>query len=424
MVLCNCKVKKRFVQSLRSADIIYDMNLSKKILSDPVTNWVFSNFSRDTYLVGGYLRDLLRGRKSNDRDFTLKGDIRRIALDAARKFKGTFIELKKDLTCRVALRDREFIDFTRLQDDILQDLQQRDFTVNALAWSPQTGLIDPLKGEADLKNRTIRVVNPDNLVRDPLRMLRAYRLAAELGFSIDTGTRASLCRYAELTVSVSPERITEELFRLLNNSRAADFLSMCTEDKVLDKILGANSLILKDKIKICRNFDIMVQRFKRENERKILRMLNENLGQGLLRAGFIRLAILLGNGSISNNLILSRSNRRKLIRMQGIYKFMGLRLTGKRLYQIFMAAEGSTYEAAVILSLHKRTRLDVLLNRAEHFVKIKNKCLLTGTEIQKIFNIGPGEHVGEIKDELLEKTFLGDIGSKAEARSWILSNFT
>ncbi len=401
------------------------MNLSKKILSDPVNNWVFSNSVKETYLVGGYVRDLLRGHVSKDKDFVLKGDIRRVALDAAKKFKGTFIELKKDLTCRVVLRNREVIDITRLQSNIVEDLQQRDFTVNALAWSPETGLIDPLEGGADLKNRAIRAVDPDNLVRDPLRMLRAYRLAAELGFSIDSGTRIFLRRYAGLTVNVSPERITEELFRLLNSSRAADFLSMCAEDKVLDKVLGVNQLILKDKIKLCMKFDATVQRFERENKRKITRILNENVGQGLLRAGLIRLAVLLGGGRISDShLRLSRSNRKKLIHVQCIYKFTGLRLTEKRLYQIFRTSEGSTYEAAIILSLHKRTRVDSLLGKAEYFLKIKNRCLLTGIEIQKILNTGPGELVGRIKDELQKRAFLGYLSSKAEARSWILSNFT
>ena len=402
------------------------MNLSEKILSDPVNNLVFSNSGKDIFLVGGYLRDMLRGTISKDKDFALKGGIRQVALDAAKKFNGTFIELKKNRTCRVVLPDREFIDFTLLENDILEDLQKRDFTVNAMAWSPGAGFIDPLKGESDLKNRTIRVVNPDNLAADPLRTLRAYRLAAQLGFSIDNRTRIFLRKYAGLTVNVSPERITEELFKLLNNSLAVNFLSICLKDKVLNKVLGVNQVILKDNLEFCKKFDCLMERFEKEKKRKILRMLDENVSQGLIRAGFIRLAILFINARHidKHHLRLSRKNRKNLINIQAGYKFLEHRLTERNLYQIFRQADDSIFETAIILSTIKGRRVNLIMDRADHFMKIKNKCLLTGNEIQEILNIGPGESVGKIKDELEKRIFLGYIRKKPEARKWITSNFT
>ncbi|GBD96229.1 MAG TPA: CCA tRNA nucleotidyltransferase [Nitrospirae bacterium] len=402
------------------------MNLSKKILSDPVNNRVFSNFRKDIFLVGGYLRDLLRGHISKDKDFALKGDIRQIALDAAKKFKGTFIELKKNRTCRVAIRSGEFIDFTFLENNILEDLQKRDFTVNAMAWSPETGLIDPLKGESDLKNRTIKVVNPDNLVDDPLRVLRAYRLAAQLGFSIDNKTRLFLRKYAELIVNVAPERITEELFKLLNNEQAAYLLPLCHKDKVLNKVLGVKHLKFNNNIDLIRKFDRLIIKFKKEKKRKILHLLKENVSQGLIRAGFIRLAILLINARYidKDHLRLSRKNRKKLRIIQNTYKLSRERITRERLYRLLKEADESVYEAAIVLSTLKGTRANLFLDIADHFIKIKNKRLFTGNEIQEILNIGSGELVGKIKDELEKRIFLGYIRNKPEAREWILSNFT
>ena len=402
------------------------MNLSKKILSDPVNNCVFSNFKKEIFLVGGYLRDLLRGHISKDKDFALKGDIRQIALDAAKKFKGTFIELKKNRTCRVALRSGEFIDFTLLENNILEDLQKRDFTVNAMAWSPETGLIDPMKGKSDLKNRTIKVVNPDNLVDDPLRVLRAYRLAAQLGFSIEKKTRICLRKYAELIVNVAPERITEELFKLLNNEQAAYLLPVCHKDKVLNKVLGVNYLKFNDNIDLIRKFDRLIIKFKKEKNMKILHLLKENVSQGLVRAGFIKLAILLINARDinKNHLRLSRKNRKKLRVIQNTYKLSGEQVTRERLYRLLKGADESVYEAAIVLSTIKGTRVNLFLDRADHFIKIKNKCLFTGNEVQEILNIGPGELVGKIKDELEKRIFLGYIRNKPEARKWITSNFT
>ena len=402
------------------------MNLSKKILSDPVTNRVFSNFKKDIFLVGGYLRDLLRGNISKDKDFALKGDIRQVALDAVKKFNGTFIELKKNRTCRVALRSGEFIDFTLLENNILEDLQKRDFTVNAMAWSPETGLIDPLNGESDLKKRTIKVVNPDNLVADPLRVLRAYRLAAQLGFSIDNRTRLFLRKYAELIVNVAPERITEELFKLLNNKQAAYLLPVCHKDKVLNKVLGVNHSKFNDNIDLIRKFEQLIIKFKKEKKRKILHLLKENVSQGLIREGFIRLAILLINARhIDKNFLrLSRKNRKKLRVIQNTYKLSRERITLERLYGLLNGADESVYEAVIVLSTLKGTGVNLFIDRADHFIKIKNQSLFSGNEIQEILNIGPGELVGKIKDEVEKRIFLGYIRKKPEVRKWIISNFT
>jgi tRNA nucleotidyltransferase/poly(A) polymerase len=212
------------------------MDFVKKILSDPMNRWVFKEAKRDVYLVGGCIRDLLIGRESKDRDFALKNDAGKIARKAARIFKGICIEFKNKNTFRVVLKSGHVIDFSRFKNSILKDLGERDFTINAMAWSPHAGIIDPFNGERDLRQGVIRLVNPVNLGKDPLRILRAYRIATQLRFSIGEGTRIYLSKYSAGLKSVARERITEEFFKLIIASNALYYLRLASNDKVLYKV--------------------------------------------------------------------------------------------------------------------------------------------------------------------------------------------
>ncbi len=99
------------------------------------------------------------------------------------------------------------------------DLQRRDFTINAMAVSLEDEiLIDPLDGQTDLKNKKIRMVYLNSFVDDPLRMLRAVQFAARFGFEIEKETYEALKKHAHLINTVSPERIAEELNKLLELS--------------------------------------------------------------------------------------------------------------------------------------------------------------------------------------------------------------
>ncbi|MBI5664063.1 MAG: CCA tRNA nucleotidyltransferase, partial [Nitrospirae bacterium] len=218
------------------------MDLANKILSDPINQWLFNHARKDIYLVGGYIRDLLHGGDiSKDKDYILKHNARKIALITSNKFKGTFIELKKDRMFRVALNDGQFLDFSQMQNNVLKDLSKRDFRINAIAWSPVKGLIDPFDGRTDLKNKIIRMISPENLSEDPLRLLRAYRLAAQLGFTIERDTRNYLRKYSSKIKKTASERITQELFKLLMTENASYYIALCEKDKVLHKILNVTN---------------------------------------------------------------------------------------------------------------------------------------------------------------------------------------
>ena len=96
------------------------------------------------------------------------------------------------------------------------DLARRDFTINAMAVSLESDeLIDPLGGLADIRNRQIRMTSPSSFEEDPLRMLRAVQFAARFEFLIEPETYKAICRHAALINSVSPERIADELIKLI-----------------------------------------------------------------------------------------------------------------------------------------------------------------------------------------------------------------
>ena len=100
------------------------------------------------------------------------------------------------------------------------DLSRRDFTINAMAEDLSTGeLVDPLNGRKDIKRRLIRITNPNSFRDDPLRMLRGVQFAARFEFELEEETLQSLHENADLIASISPERIQEELNKLLTKAK-------------------------------------------------------------------------------------------------------------------------------------------------------------------------------------------------------------
>ncbi|MBI4683441.1 MAG: CCA tRNA nucleotidyltransferase [Nitrospirae bacterium] len=410
------------------------MNIEKIILSDPINKWIFSYVKKDIFLVGGYIRDLLyRGFINKDRDFILKADIKKIALKTSKKFTGTFIELKKNKTCRVALQDGVFLDFSYIRNGLADDLSKRDFTINAIAWSPEQGIIDLYNGLSDLNQKIIKVVNHNNLLEDPLRVLRAYRIAAQLGLNFSEGTRNYLRKYSGGLKYVSLKRITEELFKLLCTENAAFYLYLSMEDNVLGKILGSSKQELKENLILLNQFDNYLLKLRKNDINKrlnirLLKILQQNIGQGLSRDGLIRLSILLlnlyGTSGYGGNLIYSNTIKKKLIKIHYGMRLAGGRINCNRLYNIFNAANDCEFEIALILSVIRSRNVNKYLKRADDFKKFKRNKLLNGNEIQDILTSGPSEIIGKIQTDLHKRRFLGIIRSKKDAVHWIISNLT
>ncbi|GAB4465856.1 MAG: CCA tRNA nucleotidyltransferase [Elainellaceae cyanobacterium] len=188
----------------------------------------------DAYLVGGSVRDALLGRQAEylDLDFVLPEGAVAVARAIANHYRTGYVLLDAERQIARAVFERATVDFAQQVGPTLEaDLQRRDFTVNAIAYDPHTEqLLDPLNGYDDLQQRLIRMVAPENLKEDPLRLLRAYRQAAQLGFELAPDTQTTIQRLADLLGDIAPERVQAELNYLLGTARGTRFLRMAWED--------------------------------------------------------------------------------------------------------------------------------------------------------------------------------------------------
>ncbi len=194
-----------------------------------------------SYVVGGFVRDALLGRDTADIDIAVTADALEIAPKVATALGGKYVPLDRiNKVGRVILANKGEpstkgqwkLDFSTVKGTIGQDLAQRDFTIDAIAVDlSQLGtdytdvpLIDPFNGWDDLRQGVVRILAETVFESDAARLLRAVRLAAELGFSIDKETEALIRRQSYLIASVAGERVREELLRLLAIPQAGQLL--------------------------------------------------------------------------------------------------------------------------------------------------------------------------------------------------------
>ncbi len=199
------------------------------------------------YLVGGSLRNLVLGEPCVDWDLVAERDAHKLARRLADKLGGAYARLHEKAS-RVVWRDPQgeadlILDIAPLHGQTLEeDLRARDFTLNALAaplttvliqltstgalTRPEAILIDPLHGLDDLAARRVRVVDTEVFRHDPLRILRALRLARRYSLTLDPATEALIRRDAALLTQVAAERIHEELYALLGYPGALEQLHL------------------------------------------------------------------------------------------------------------------------------------------------------------------------------------------------------
>lgn len=191
----------------------------------------------EAYAVGGCVRDSLLGRKPEDWDITTSALPEQTKALFARTFDtgiehGTITVLldKEGFEVTTYRIDGEYEDsrhpkevvFTR---SLSEDLLRRDFTINAMAYNEQDGIVDLFGGTEDLRNQVIRCVGnaKDRFGEDALRMMRAVRFSAQLGFAVEEETKAAICQLALNLKNISAERIQTELVKLLTAPHPEQF---------------------------------------------------------------------------------------------------------------------------------------------------------------------------------------------------------
>jgi poly(A) polymerase len=212
--------------------------------------------SHKIYLVGGIVRDILLRRDTKDIDLVCKG-AQALAKKFAKSTGGSFFILDEEnqvycVVLKLATSGKRpetvfNFDFAELRGgSIAADLALRDFTIDAMAVEIDTRrqtpvsrekIIDPFNGRQDLKNKTIRMVGKDIYKEDPLRMMRAFRLAAALGFEIETHTQALVSSQARLIKKVSMERVREEFVKMLSCPGSTAYIRAMDRHKLLEVLI-------------------------------------------------------------------------------------------------------------------------------------------------------------------------------------------
>ena len=192
------------------------------------------------YVVGGCVRDTLLGKVPKDWDVctnALPHEMKQVFADCHVIETGlqhgtlTVMYQQEPFEVTTFRVDGEYTDHRHPDEvifvaDVREDLSRRDFTVNAMAWSPETGVVDAFCGQEDLERRLIRCVGePEKRFQeDALRIMRALRFASVYGFAIDPATDAAIHALKDTLTGVAAERIRVELAKLLCGDSAGDIL--------------------------------------------------------------------------------------------------------------------------------------------------------------------------------------------------------
>lgn len=216
-----------------------------KFIIDTITRAGF-----EAYAVGGCIRDSILGRKPNDWDVTTSATPQQVktlfrrTIDTGIQHGTVTVMLDKEgfevTTYRI---DGEYEDSRHPKEviftpNLVEDLKRRDFTINAMAYNDATGLVDVFGGLEDISRGVIRCVGnaEERFTEDALRMLRAIRFSAQLGYTIEEGTKAAITKLAGNLCRISAERIREELIKLLVSPHP-DYLRVAYETGVTAVVL-------------------------------------------------------------------------------------------------------------------------------------------------------------------------------------------
>ena len=197
------------------------------------------------YIVGGAIRDALLGIAIKDVDFVVNGDVFKVARIVADHFNGSFFPLDTmrmtgRVTFSLEVGVHIVLDFAKMRGgDLNQDLHNRDFTINAMAsdlHKPEE-ILDPLGGARDLLDRNLRECSPSSFIDDPVRILRAVRIAVDYSLRILPETKELMRSSVSSLLGVTKERIRDEIIKILQGKNPKVSLQALDRISALEIIL-------------------------------------------------------------------------------------------------------------------------------------------------------------------------------------------
>ncbi len=409
------------------------------------------------YLVGGGVRDLLLGRRLKDLDFALTGACAELPRRFAQSIGGSFFWLDEErLQGRVVRKGGDTLltfDFApQRAGTIEEDLTQRDFTINAMALPLAGGrdaLIDPTGGFSDLQKGIIRACAPTSFSDDPLRLLRAVRFAATLGFAIDEASRQTIARESALLERVAGERVRDELFQILAAPGIEASLNALLDSGLLERIVSLVLLGLptseERRSSLARRIGVvgggertvaeLADRFPAESER-LMQYLASEVEAGISILSLLKLALLL-DGKVAPGAVeavaerLRLGNRSRRILQMATSDAVPAVMTAENLperaiYRFFRDAEPVGPGLVIIALACGAASIEPCARLINYYfsgyVAEGAELLLSGAEVMRLLKTGPGRAVGEAMERLREAESTGTVSTKAEAEAFFTKN--
>jgi tRNA nucleotidyltransferase (CCA-adding enzyme) len=382
----------------------------------------FNDLPTPAYLVGGWVRDRLLNRRGKylDLDFVLPEKAVETANAIARKYRAGFVILDSERQiARVVFKDGTADFAQQMGSSLAADLGRRDFCMNAIAMECHelSEYIDPFDGIGDLKSKRIRMVAPENIAEDALRILRGYRQAAQLGFEMESLTRQVLIKLAPKLKSMAAERVRTELGYLLSMANGSRWMIEAIGDRILEDWLPSQHLNLERFAKIENVISTLLAKFP-----SLELFFNKQLSGDRYALAIIKLAAVTNSATALETLGLSRVEQRWLV---GILRYLPqfISLLGnsspKAQYKFFQPAL-EFFPAIAALALASDYDLAAIAPWLERWLNPDDaiaypKSLITGDDLRKDLGIAPSPKIGELLESVKIAQVEGRISSTEEA---------
>jgi tRNA nucleotidyltransferase (CCA-adding enzyme) len=392
------------------------------------SNWPFSLefLPQPAYMVGGAVRDALLGRTREylDLDFVLPQDAVKVARNIANHYKAGFVLLDAERQIARVVFPNATVDIAQQEGTTLAtDLHRRDFTINAIAYNPHTQeMVDPLGGYADLQRGILRMVSPSNLEDDPLRLMRGYRQAAQLGFTIEADTQIAICALAPHIENVSAERVRVEVGYLLQNYQGTPWLIKACEDGLLTPYFKSAT---EESLNLLTKIDTAVTQITttwQQLDIELNKAVRDTVKTTLL--GIAKLACLVNpQPEIAEvelqDLTYSRAEIKAVITALRLFPQLQSSLSLREQYFLFQET-GFVFPATAVLAVAHANLVEGIAPLVSRYLNPDDPVshpipLVNGKDLIIALNIPASPVVGKILTEIAVAQVEGRIGTKEEA---------
>lgn len=433
----------------------------------------------EAMMVGGTIRDILLGRTPKDIDIATPNPAKLVADLVKTGYTHVLLDETRDIHRMV--KDDAHIDITPLNENHINDLLSRDFTINSIGLILRNNdLLDPQGGVKDLSKGLVRALSQDRFIEDPLRLIRAFRIAADMNFTIDPVTLRFITKLSHLVSKPSKERIRDELCWMMEADHSFQLIEELWRTGLLGKLFpefAAVSSIIQNKPHALGLAEHLMWTYKYIED--IIVELDDVLGQYADDARSILSKVIASNRKtiiiVKLAALLHDIGKPATITYDEEVHFIGHDKLGAEMIEKRMAefkfSSAETKAVSMLVENHMRPhnllKLDEVSPRAvyrffrdldnlaipslligiadayatemlpfgglenyhefvramiDQSIKIgKPKPMITGEEVMSILKIGPGPLVGQIIDAMLDGQATGEIKDKDQAKAFAKS---